>query len=142
MEFFFTEDIIPKPYSLDLRKQILRDYDGGVPIEDLTQHYDVSRSWLYLLIKQRRETDTIAPKECQAGRKIKLAPHEQEVRNIVSEHPDASLIDFCELLSEHISVVSTTMSNFLHRLKITRKKRLSVPPNNSEKMLPKNAKSG
>ena len=123
---------MPTPYSLDLRKQILKDYDGGVPVEDLTQHYDVSRSWLYLLLKQRRETGNIAPKEYQPGQKIKLAPHEQEVRKIVSEHPDATLIDFCELLSDRVSVVPTTMSNYLHRLKITRKKRLSALPSNTE----------
>jgi len=27
---------MPNAYSLDLRKQILKDYDNGVPIEDLT----------------------------------------------------------------------------------------------------------
>jgi transposase len=122
---------MPNPYSVDLRKQILKDYDGGVPVDDLTQHYDVSRSWLYSLIKQRRETDNIAPKHYKRGRKNKLAPHEQEVRKVVAEHPDATLADFCELLSEHVTVVPTTISNYLHHLKITRKKRLFAPSNNT-----------
>jgi transposase len=134
METVFTEDIMPKPISLDLRKQILKDYDGGVPIEDLTQHYDVSRSWLYSFIKQRRETGNIASKEYKRGRKSKLAPHEKEVRKVVAEYPDATLIDFCELLSKHVSVVPTTMSNYLHHLKITRKKRLSALPSNTVQM--------
>ena len=38
---------MPKPYSLDLRARILKDYDSGVPVEDLVAHYEVSRSWTY-----------------------------------------------------------------------------------------------
>jgi len=112
------------PYSLDLRKQILKDYDNGVPIEDLTLHYEVSRSRLYSLLKQRSETGNIAPKQNKRGRKSKLAPYEQEVRKVIADHPDATLADFFEMLSPYVSVVTTTMSNYLHQLKITRKKRL------------------
>ena len=39
-----------QPNSLDLRARILKDYDSGVPVEDLVVHYEVSRSWLYSLI--------------------------------------------------------------------------------------------
>ena len=43
-ESLFTDDIMPKPYSVDLRKQILKDYDRGISIKDLAKHYGVSRS--------------------------------------------------------------------------------------------------
>jgi len=131
-----------RPYSLDLRERILQDYDGGVPVDDLTLHYRVSRSWLYSLLKQRRETGSIVPRSYRRGRKKKLAPYEQEVRKIIAADPDGTLADFCELLSEHVSVGTTTMCNYLHYLKITRKKRLSAPPNNSGQMSPKSVKSG
>ena len=62
------------PYSVDLRKQILKDYDNGVPIEDLTLHYEVSRSWLYSLLKQRRETGNIAPKKISEAGKVNWHP--------------------------------------------------------------------
>jgi len=52
---------MPKPYSLDLRARIMKDYDVGYPIDDLVVHYAVSRSWLYSLIKQRRESGNITP---------------------------------------------------------------------------------
>jgi len=131
-----------KPYSLDLRKQILKDYDSGVPVEDLVLHYEVSRSWIYSLLKQRRETGNIAPRPPRPGRKQKLVPYEQEVRQLVADHPDATLAEFCEKLSDRISVSTTTLCDFLRRLKMTRKKRLSTLPNDIEKMLPSNAKSG
>ena len=40
-----------KPCSLDLRVRILKDYDSGVPVEDLVVHYEVSRSPLFFLLK-------------------------------------------------------------------------------------------
>ena len=33
-----------RSYSIDLRSRILKDYDSGVPIDDLTMHNEVSRS--------------------------------------------------------------------------------------------------
>jgi len=130
------------PYSLDLRKRILKDYDDGTPVEDLVQHYEVSRSWLYSLIQQRRDTGNIAPRTRQPGRKQKLAPYEQEVRQLVADHPDATLADFCEMLSKQVSVSTTTLCDFLRRLKITRKKRLFVQSNSNAKTLPNNANNG
>jgi hypothetical protein len=38
------------------------------------------------------------------------------------------------MLSEHVTVSPVVLCNFLHRLKITRKKRLSALPNNIGKM--------
>jgi len=42
MEEFF----MARSYSVDLRSRILKTYDIGVPVDDLTAQYDVSRSWL------------------------------------------------------------------------------------------------
>ena len=62
---------MPRPYSLDLRERILKNYDDGTPIEDIVQQFAVSRSTLYSYIKQRRETGNVAPKEYKRGRKNK-----------------------------------------------------------------------
>ena len=133
---------MPIPYSLDLRKRILKDYDTGVPVEDLVTHYEVSRSWIYSLLQQRRETGSIASRSYRPGRKQKLAFHEHEVRQLVGEHPDATLAEFCEKLSEHISVSTATLCRFLRHLKITRKKRLSSLPNAIARMSSLNEKCG
>jgi len=132
-----------QPYSLDLRARIMKDYDSGVPVEDLVVHYEVSRSWLYSLIRQRRESGSIAPRPYRPGKKKKLAPHAQTVRQVVAEHHDATLVEFCEKLSEQNIVVSpTTLCNFLRHLKITRKKRLSVLPNVCGQMSSLNERRG
>lgn len=131
-----------KPYSLDLRERLLQDYDDGMPVDDLVIQYRVSRSWLYSLLKQRRETGRIAPREYRRGRTKKLIPFEQEVRKIIADHPDGTLADFCERLSEHVSVSTATMCHYLQHLKITRKKRLSALPNNTAPMSLQNVPSG
>jgi transposase len=125
---------MPKSYSLDLRKRILKNYDDGTPIEDLVKQFDVSRSTVYSYIKQQRETGNIASKVYRPGPKLKLAPHETKVRQLVADHPDATLAEYCEMLSEHVVVSTTTLCDFFHYLKITRKKRLSTLPNNTAKM--------
>jgi transposase len=111
-----------RSYSLDLRERVLRFYDEGNPVEDVVQHFSVSKSWLYGLLKQRRETGSIAPKERPIHYNTKLTPHEQEVRASIAEHADATLSERCEVLEKHVSVSRSTLCRFLKRLKITFKK--------------------
>jgi len=111
-----------KAYSMDLRERVLKDCDTGMRSEDVAQKYSVSASWVYDLRKKRRETGSIAPKPQRHGSKPKLEPYETEVRQLVSDHPDATLAEFCEMLSQHVSVSTATLCDFLRHLKITRKK--------------------
>jgi len=129
-------------YSLDLRERILKDYDEGVPVDDVAVQYSVSRSWTYSLIKQRRETGSIGPKPYKPGPKQKLAPYEKEVRQLVADHPDATLVEYCEMLLEQVSVSTAALCDFLRHLKITRKKRRSVPSSDIARMSWKTGKNG
>ena len=52
---------MPRPYSIDLRERVLQCYDEGYPLEYVVQHFFVSKSWIYDLLKQRRENETITP---------------------------------------------------------------------------------
>jgi len=131
-----------KAYSLDLRERILKNYDAGVPVEDVAAQFDVSRSWVYSLVKQRRETGSIAPRRYRPGRKQKLAPYEKEVRKLVADQPDATLVEYCNMLSEHVSVSTAALCEFLRHLKITRKKRPSALPSGIDRMSRQNARNG
>jgi len=114
-----------RPYSPDLRERVLQFYDEGYPVEDVVQHFSVSKSWVYNLLKQRRETGNITPKVRPTRSQTKLTPHEQEVRNTIAEHADATLSERCEMLEKHVSVSRSTLHRFLRRLKITFKKNSS-----------------
>ena len=131
-----------RPYSVDLRERVLQFYDDGNPVEDTAQHFSVSESWVYSLLKQRRETGNIAPKVRPTTYNTKLTPHEQEVRTSIAEHADATLSERCELLEKLVLVSRSTLCRFLKRLKITFKKKLSTLPNSIVKMSPKSGADG
>ena len=131
-----------KPYSMDLRERILKDCDAGMRSEAVAAKYSVSASWVYDLRKKRRETGSIAPKEYKRGAKLKHAPYEQEVRQLVHDHPDATLEELHAMLPNKDEVTVVTLHNFLVRLKITWKKRRSMLRNNIERMLLKSVKNG
>ena len=113
---------MPTAYSLDLRVRILHDCQNDIKRPEIAKKYSVSLSSVYNFRKQYNDTNSLAPRTCQRGRKLKLAPYEQEVRQLVVEHPDATLVELCEKLSPHVSVCPAALCNFLHRLKITWKK--------------------
>src|SRR5258708_25930441 len=48
-------------YSLDLRKRVLRAWDGGMDAESVAAKYEVSRAWVHRLGPPRRETGSLAP---------------------------------------------------------------------------------
>ena len=111
--------LMPSPYSLDLRERILKSYEEGVPIEDLVEQFSVSRSTVYSFIKQHRETGNIVPKKRQSGINLKLTPHEQLIRQLVADQPDATLVELHAQLPNKDNVTVVTLHNFLKRLKIT-----------------------
>ena len=117
--YFMKEPIMPQAYSLDLRKRVLKDCDTGMSSEEVAEKYSVSASWVYDLRKKRRETGSIAPQEYQRGAKLKLAPYENEVRQLVADHPDATLEELHAMLPNKENVTCVTLHNFLKRLKIT-----------------------
>jgi len=125
---------MPAAYSVDLRTRIVNARLDGTSLEDIAEQFSVSRSTVCSYLKQFRETGNITPTTYRPGRKQKLTPYETEVRQLVVDHPDATLAEFCEKLSPHVSVSTTTLCDFLRHLKITRKKRLSTLPSSIVKM--------
>ena len=113
---------MPRSYSIDLRKRVLQSYDDGNPIEDVAEHFSVSKSWIYNLLKQRREIGNIVPKVRPSTCNTKLTPHEQEVRTSIAEHPDATLTERCEMLKKHVSVSRSTLCRLLKTIENHTKK--------------------
>ena len=117
--FFHERFFMPKPYSVDLRERVLKDCDHGMSSEDAARKYSVSISWVYLLRKQRRETGNIAPKKRPKSYHLKLSPYEAEIRQLIADHPDATLVELHSMLSNKDNVTVVTLHNFLHHLNIT-----------------------
>ena|SRR5438034_11212786 len=67
------------PYSMDLRKRVLRAWDAGMDAESVPAKYEVSRAWVHRLVQRRRETGSIAPRKQTKFRRRVLADQEAEV---------------------------------------------------------------
>src|SRR5438445_6184040 len=61
------------PYSMDLRKRVVRAWDSGMDAESVAAKYEVSRAWVHRLVQRRRETGSIAPRKQTKFRRRVLA---------------------------------------------------------------------
>lgn len=109
-----------KPYSVDLRKRVVKAYDGGVKRVELVSRYGVSLRTVSRLLQRRRETGGIEPLHGKPGQKPKLTGHAEKLRKIVEQQPDATLEELREELG--ISVGISTLWRGLRDLGLTLKK--------------------
>ena len=86
-------------YSLDLRRRVLRAWDGGLAAESVAAKYEVSRAWVHRLVQRRRETGTIASRPHTKFRSRVLSD-QQEARLValITARPDATLVELREAL--------------------------------------------
>ena len=107
-------------YSLDLRKRVLRAWDGGMDAESVAAKYEVSRAWVHRLVQRRRETGSIAPRQQTKFRARVLAPHEDRLVALLHAHPDATLAEIREALATPTGL--STLWRTIRRLGFTLKK--------------------
>jgi transposase len=116
-----------KPYSNDLRQKVIEVYrQGKSSLREIAERFLVSLSFVWLLVKQFRETGRIDPKPHGGGKKSKIAGADLFVlRQLVEEHSDATLLELSNLFFERtgIKVSESTVWQALQRLRISRKKK-------------------
>ena len=109
-------------YSLDLRERVVRAVDRGEwTQQQIAERFGVSTAWIKKLLKQRRETGSIAPRPHGGGRRPKyegrvLKRLEQELRR----QPDATLEELRDRTRRDASVMAVYRA--LKRLGSRRKK--------------------
>jgi len=119
-----------KAYSLDLRQKIVDIYlEGKVSQRQLAKQFRVALSFVEKLLKQHRETKSIAPKVRQQQTPTKLNQEQLNVLSlIVSENNDATLNELRILLEKQTGVLigRSTLDRMLRLLKINRKKNTAM----------------
>jgi transposase len=113
-------------YSLDFRRKIVEAYEQGEDsIRGLGQRFLVSPDTVQRWVTQYRQTGDIRPKKCGNPQKSVLSMHEAAALKVVQEHPDWTLWQYCEALSEELGVnVSTSMmGRFCQQHRLTLKKK-------------------
>jgi transposase len=116
-----------RAYSVDLRARIVAAVDREVGSQGaVAQLFGVSRTFVKKLLRQRRETGSVAPKPHGGGHYPKLAGKQREVvRAYVQEQKnDASLAEVQRYVKQRlkISVSQATVSRVLQSLNLPRKK--------------------
>jgi transposase len=133
-----------KPYSQDLRERVIAAVDGGARVAEVAATFRVDVSYIYKVLIRRRLTGETMARTGRAGRKPKLAPHDDGLRARVAEHPDATLEELRAWLAaeRNVEVSIGCLWNRLKFLKLPLKKRPSERPSRIGRMWRKRAMSG
>ena len=108
------------PYSMDLRKRVLRAWDSGMDAEGVAAKYEVSRAWVHRLVQRRRETGSIAPRRQTKFRRRALEGQQARLAALIAARPDATLIELRDALPT--SAALSTLWRAIDQLDLTVKK--------------------
>jgi transposase len=118
-----------KTYSLDLRTRVVDAVDRHVGSQgEVAALFSVSRTFVKKLLRQRRETSSVAPKPHGGGQPPKLDVKKGEaVRAYILEvKNDASLAEVQTYVARRwkVGISQASVSRLLARLGLPRKKKL------------------
>lgn len=117
-----------KPISVDLRVRILEALEEEPSSLIVAARFKVGASSVRKLRLKMERTGVIEPGTAPGRERLVKGKHEDRLRRLVREYPDATLNVLCELLADvtGVSVSETTMWRQLERMDITLKKRPSM----------------
>jgi transposase len=114
-----------KPYSADLRRRVVGTIEDGTTIPEAAEQCGVSISSVVRFLKLHRETGSVESVKFGGYKDFALAAHEDLVRQLVAEQPDITLAELEDRLTKKkITVGKSSISRFLHHLKLPFKKSL------------------
>ena len=116
-------------YSMDLRERVVAACDArdGTRAQ-IADRFGVSVSWITKLLRRRRDTGSIAPSPHGGGQPPAYGGEAAErLRRAVAERPDATLEELAAAAG--VACGTSATDRALRRLRITRKKSRSAPPN-------------
>ena len=115
-----------KPLSEDLRRRVVVAIEGGATIPEAADQCGVSISSVVRFLRLHRETGSVRSAKFGGYKEFALVAHEDLVRQLVAEQPDITLAEFgARLAKKKITVGKSSISRFLHHLKLTFKKKPS-----------------
>lgn len=117
-----------KPYSLDLRQKIVSAYETGkMSIRQVASIFQVSKTTVQELLKRKRETGQLAPRQPTGGKASQLWGREAQLEEMVKANPDYTLAEYCEQWESisGVRVSESTMCRYLKQEQLTLKKKHS-----------------
>jgi transposase len=128
-------------YSLDLRKRIVKAVESQIGSKrKIAELFGVHESFIYKLLRQKRERSDLAPLPHGGGARAKLsADHLRQLPDLVAARPDATLDELREQMKKkaRVAVSISTICRGLQALGLSRKKSPSWPPKRTPKSVPR-----
>jgi transposase len=133
-----------KPYSQDLRERVIATVGSGMRVCAAARLFMVSVSYVSKVVGRQRTTGETTARLGRAGRKPKLAPHDDAIRARIAACPDATLEELQAWLANErqVTVSIGCLWNRLKFLKLPHKKSLSEPPSRTGRMSRRHARTG
>jgi transposase len=133
-----------RPYSQDLRERVIAAVDAGNGAYQLAPLFRVSVSYIYKVVGRRRATGETTARPSRAGRKPKLAAHDEALRARVAAHPDATLEELLAWLKveRQVKVSIGCLWGRLRHLGLALKKSHSTPASRSGPTWPRRVRNG
>ena len=124
-----------KAYSLDLRQKIVDAYaEGKISQRQLAKQFRVALSFIEKLLKQHRETGSIAPKVRTEQTPTKLTAEQLMILcSIVEANKDATLDELrCQLAQQTgVLIGRSTVDRMVKKLNLSVKKKHYMPVKNT-----------
>ena len=118
-----------KSYSVDFRQKIINVYHSEpISQREIAKRFGVAPSFVQKLLKQSRQTPSIAPQTQRCGGQLKLNPEQLVVlAELIETNKDATLEELCDLLHQKIGITISraTMGRMRQRLDMTFQKKVS-----------------
>jgi transposase len=113
-----------KPYSEDLRNRVVGTIDAGATIPEAADQCGVSISSVVRFLKLHRDTGSVSAAKFGGYKEFALVAHEGLVRKLIAEQPDMTLAELkARLAKKKVTVGKSSISRFLHHLKLPFKKK-------------------
>ena len=108
-----------------MRQNIVNTYEAGhTSIRKVAERFQVSKSTVQLLLKRKRETGKLLHRQAKGGKPSQLFGKEEQIKEMVVEHPDYTLAEYCEYWQDktEVRLSESAMCRFLQKQKLTVKK--------------------
>ena len=115
-----AEVTMAAPYSMDLRKRVMKAWDASGDADEIAATFAVSRAWVHRLAQRQRETGSIAPRPQMKFRSRVLAGQEERLKALINARPDATLAELRDALPTTAAL--STLWLEIDRLGLTFKK--------------------
>ena len=125
-----------KSYSVDLREKIVAAHlHKNISIRKVANIFSVSKSLVQKLVKQQKLEENLLSLPRGKPQFSHLTNADIDLRELVESHPDATLIELCELFADKTGnwVGRSAMCRALQKLGLNRKKKQSGVPKQAQK---------